>query len=64
MSKNQAAVMLGKLGGKRTAANGTNSFANGGASAAVSKRWAAMTPKERSAANKRVWAKRKGNKNG
>ena len=59
MVKNKAAVMLGKLGGERTAANGANSFANGGASKAASKRWAAMSAEERSAANKRAWAKRK-----
>ena len=56
---NKFARELGKLGGKRTAENGTNSFANGLASAAVSKRWAAMTPEERSAVNKRSAAKRK-----
>ena len=62
--KNKSAVELGRLGGKRTSANGTNSFAKGGASKAASKRWAAMSAEERSAANKQAWAKRKGNKNG
>lgn len=57
--KNKAAVELGRLGGNRTAANGTNSFANGGASSAASTRWAAMSPADRSEAIKRTWLKRK-----
>lgn len=59
MAKNPAAVELGKLGGKRTSANGTNSFAKGLASAAVSKRWAAMSKEQRSEWARRNAAKRK-----